>query len=521
MRSRRVPFTSKTIRTNGISMAVRDEGQGPAVVLCHGFPELAYSWRHQVPALAAAGFRAIAPDQRGYGDTERPADVAAYDIHQLTGDLVGLLDALGIERAVFAGHDWGGLVVWQMPLLHPERTAGIIGVNTPYFPRAFAAPTAIFRQLFGDNYYICHFQQPGVADAALARDPRRVFTQLMRRGVPISEAEARLAARGAMPNMVEMVFEGEPLGAPLLADDELAVYAETFTRTGFTGGINWYRNLDRNWETTPELANAPIAVPSLMVTAEWDAVLRPEMAEPMRAFVSDLEIHMIRECGHWTPQERPRELNAAMIDWPAAASERRMSGGGVDEEVPTARSSSFPTSRRRCASGWTGSAPSACVSSRGLRRRASRSEHRARRPRGHYGAMGGTLGGGAVGLDVRIVVADVDAVHRRARDAGVEIVHDIADRDYGLRDFIVRDLNGTASASRRRSPRRDEQKPPPPAALPVPRRPAAQAGCPWPIRRRGPSRRRPRPPSSPRTSAARRSSCCVARRRVAAGRPRP
>jgi pimeloyl-ACP methyl ester carboxylesterase len=310
-----VPFTNKTIRTNGIAMAVRDEGRGPAVVLCHGFPELAYSWRHQVPALAAAGFRAIAPDQRGYGDSERPDDVAAYDIHHLTGDLVGLLDALGIERAVFAGHDWGGLVVWQMALLHPERTAGIIGVNTPYFPRAFAAPTAIFRQLFGDNYYICHFQQPGVADAALARDPRRVFTQLMRRGVPIAEAEARLAARGAMPNMVEMVYEGEPMGAPLLADDELAVYVETFTRTGFTGGINWYRNLDRNWETTPELAGAPITAPSLMVTAEWDAVLRPEMAEPMRALVPDLEIHLIRACGHWTPQERPAELNAAMIDW--------------------------------------------------------------------------------------------------------------------------------------------------------------------------------------------------------------
>ena len=310
-----MPFTNKTIRTNGIAMAVRDEGQGPAVVLCHGFPELAYSWRHQVPALAAAGFRAIAPDQRGYGETGGPDDVAAYDIHQLTGDLVGVLDALDIERAVFAGHDWGGLVVWQLALLHPERTAGVIGVNTPYFPRAFAAPTAIFRQLFGDNYYICHFQQPGVADAALARDPRRVFTQLMRRGVPIAEAEARLAARGAMPNMVEMVYEGEPMGAPLLADDELAVYVETFARTGFTGGINWYRNLDRNWETTPELADAPITAPSLMVTAEWDAVLRSEMAEPMRAFVADLEIHMIPACGHWTPQERPAELNAVMIDW--------------------------------------------------------------------------------------------------------------------------------------------------------------------------------------------------------------
>src|SRR6516162_7371770 len=129
--------TPKMIRTNGIDMAVYEAGpkDGLPVVLCHGFPELAYSWRHQVPALVAAGFRVLVPDQRGYGDSDRPADVAAYDIHHLTGDLVGLLDALGIERAVFVGHDWGGLVVWMMPLLHAARTAGVVGVNTPYFPR--------------------------------------------------------------------------------------------------------------------------------------------------------------------------------------------------------------------------------------------------------------------------------------------------------------------------------------------------------------------------------------------------
>ena len=309
------PFTNRTIRTNGISMALRDEGTGPAVVFCHGFPELAYSWRHQVPALAAAGFRAIAPDQRGYGATDRPEAVTAYDMQNLTADLVGMLDALDIERAVFVGHDWGGLIVWNMPLLHPARTAGVIGVNTPYLPRAFAPPTAIVRQLFGDNYYLCHFQQPGVADQALMRDVRRVFTQLMRRGVPIAQIEARMAAVGRMLNMVEMVFETEPLGTPLLAEDELGVYVDAFTRSGFTGPINWYRNLDRNWEATPHLDGARIDVPSLMVTAEWDVVLRPEMAEPMRDTVSDLEIHLIPACGHWTQQEKPDELNAVMIDW--------------------------------------------------------------------------------------------------------------------------------------------------------------------------------------------------------------
>jgi epoxide hydrolase A/B len=304
------------VEANGIRMAVTEQGSGPAVVLCHGFPELAYSWRHQIPALARAGFRAIAPDQRGYGDTDRPEPIESYDIHHLTGDLVGLLDALDIEKAVFAGHDWGGFVVWQMPLLHPERTAGVIGVNTPAMPRPPAPPVSLLRMMFGDNYYVVHFQPPGVADAGMARNTRRVFTQLMRRGVPFESVLARMAEPGfQMPNMVEMVERDETVGEPLLSDEEVATYVAAFERTGFTGGINWYRNFDRNWETTAHLAGARIEVPSLMVTAEWDPALRPEMAAGMPSFVPDLETHMIRACGHWTQQEKPEELNAIMIDW--------------------------------------------------------------------------------------------------------------------------------------------------------------------------------------------------------------
>jgi pimeloyl-ACP methyl ester carboxylesterase len=305
------------VQSNGIRMAVTEQGSGPAVVLCHGFPELGYSWRHQVPALAAAGYRAIAPDQRGYGGTDRPEPVESYDIHHLTGDLVGMLDALGVEKAIFGGHDWGGLIVWQMPLLHPSRTAGVIGVNTPAFPRSPAPPLALFRAMFGDNYYVVHFQQPGVADAGLARDVERTFQRLMRRGVPTESVLARMAEPGfEMPNMVDLVWGDEPpLGDPLLDAEELRVYADTFRRTGFTGGINWYRNMDRNWETTAHLDGARIEVPSLMVTAEWDPVLRPEMASAMSGFVPDLETHMIPACGHWTQQEKPEELSRIMVDW--------------------------------------------------------------------------------------------------------------------------------------------------------------------------------------------------------------
>jgi len=143
----------------------------------------------------------------------------------------------------------------------------------------------------------------------------RVFRQLVRRSVPMAEVEARLAARGRMPNLVEMVEDPEPFGEPLLSDADLQVYVEAFTRTGFTGGINWYRNLDRNWEETPELAAARITVPSLMVVAEWDAALRPELAEPMKGLVDDLEVVTIPRCGHWTQQEHPDELNRILVGW--------------------------------------------------------------------------------------------------------------------------------------------------------------------------------------------------------------
>src|SRR5262249_7333940 len=166
-----------------------------------------------------------------------------------------------------------------------------------------------------ENAYIVHLLHPGVADGALGGDVRRVFTKLVRRGVPLAEVEARLAARGRMRNLVEMVEDPDTFGEPLLTEAELAVYFDAFTRTGFTGGINWYRNMDRNWETTPQLDGARITVPSLMVVAEWDAALRPEMAEPMQSLVDDLETVTIARCGHWTQQEQPEALNRILVGW--------------------------------------------------------------------------------------------------------------------------------------------------------------------------------------------------------------
>ena len=304
------------VETNGIRMAVYEQGQGVPVVMCHGFPELAYSWRHQIPALSDAGFHAIAPDQRGYGATDRPAAIEDYDMHHLTGDLVGMLDAMKIDKAVFVGHDWGGFVVWHMPLLHPNRVAGVIGVNTPFLPRAPMDPIALMRMAYGEEMYIVYFQKPGVADAALGKDVAKTLRLFYRKsGMTIEEFDKRPAEEKnlAFVRALELDEKLWP-GKVLLAPEELDVYAKAFTRTGFTGGINWYRNFTRNWQTTEGIAQK-VTVPCLMVMAENDIVLRPAMADGMEAFVPDLEKHLIKNCGHWTQAEQPDELNRVMISW--------------------------------------------------------------------------------------------------------------------------------------------------------------------------------------------------------------
>ena len=285
----------------------------PVVVFSHGFPELAYTWRHQLSAVADAGFRAIAPDQRGYGGSSRPDEVTDYDIFHLTGDLVGLLDAVGVDQAVFVGHDWGGFVVWQMPLLHRDRVAGVAGLNTPYIPRLPIKPTEAFRMLGGENHYILYFQEPGVADAALAANVAVLFDRMFRRGV---EPERLQAAAADAHDFIQAVVEAPVLGDELLSPDELAVFVDTFTATGFTGGLSWYRNFDRNWELTPELDGARIdGLPCLMITAEWDPVLVPAMAQGMPDVIDDLEMHQIARCGHWTQQEEPAQVDRLLTDW--------------------------------------------------------------------------------------------------------------------------------------------------------------------------------------------------------------
>ncbi len=317
---------------NGIRMGYYEAGpvsDAPPLVLCHGWPEMAFSWRHQLRDLAAAGIRVIAPDQRGYGATDRPEAVEAYDLKHLTGDLVGLLDHLGIDRAIFVGHDWGGFIAWQMPLRHPARVAGVVGVNTPHTPRAPVDPIAIFRKRFGESMYIVQFQKPGrEPDAIFAAHIEQLFDCFMRRPMPRPKSIAAAgpaagsgagigatpATNLAFPQIVAAYDARHDPRVPILSKEEKQVFIDAFRITGFTGGINWYRNMTRNWDEAATLDHT-VHVPALMIMAEDDAVLPPSATDGMEHIIADLEKHLIRDCGHWTQQEKPAELSAKLIEW--------------------------------------------------------------------------------------------------------------------------------------------------------------------------------------------------------------
>jgi pimeloyl-ACP methyl ester carboxylesterase len=293
-------MSERTLRLReDIELHVVEEGEGPLVVLCHGFPELAYSWRHQVPALAGAGYRVLAPDMRGFGQSSAPAEVEAYDVVSLCGDMTGMLDALGEESAVFVGHDWGGSLVWSLSVLAPERVRAVAGLSVPFVPRAPAAPIPIMRRHLGEDFYIVWIQQPGVADEALARDVRRTLTTSRQWTAQWAEED------GKVPKL-----------APWMSEDELAVYVREFERTGFTGGLNWYRNIDRNWELTEAVAERHVVQPAFFLTGELDPVRRFMPAEAMQGWVDDLRAEIVvPEAGHWVQQQRPDAVNAALLEF--------------------------------------------------------------------------------------------------------------------------------------------------------------------------------------------------------------
>ncbi len=300
-------------------MHIAEQGEGPAVVLCHGFPELWYSWRHQIGALADAGYHVIAPDQRGYGQTDGPLAIEEYDILHLTDDLLGLLDALGEERAVFVGHDWGGPVVWTLAQRAPQRVRAVAGLSVPFVPRPLSDPIALMKNRFGDDFfYILYFQEPGVADADLDRDPADTLRRALR---ATSTRETTLGLRPLPRHGVGWrEWLPDPGALPeWLTQDDLDYYVTEFTRTGFTGGLNWYRNMTRNWELTEDLARTKVTVPALFLAGEQDIVAQFMSDAAMDEWVTDLRAKItLRAAGHWVQQERPAEVNAALLEFLAS-----------------------------------------------------------------------------------------------------------------------------------------------------------------------------------------------------------
>jgi pimeloyl-ACP methyl ester carboxylesterase len=319
---------TRTVGTNGVDLRVIEAGQGFPVILAHGFPELAYSWRHQIPALAAAGHHVLAPDQRGYGGSSRPDAVEAYDIIQLTSDLLGLLDEIDEERAVFVGHDWGAVVVWTLALIAPERVAGVVGMSVPFLARGEIAPIAHMRSLFADSFfYVLYFQEPGVADADLAADPACTMRRLLAAPSAGSIDPAFVANDGR--GFVDRLAEPQTLPSWLGAD-ELDHYVAEFRRTGFTGGLNWYRNLDRNWLLTVGIDGKLVRVPSLFIGGDEDPVLTLSPPSVMNGWLTDHRGTVIVEgAGHWVQQERPAEVNAALLEFVTSVTPSRVRGSDV------------------------------------------------------------------------------------------------------------------------------------------------------------------------------------------------
>ncbi|HXI88104.1 MAG TPA: alpha/beta hydrolase [Parvularculaceae bacterium] len=303
----------KFVDAGGVRLATYEAGDGFPVILLHGWPEIAYSWKNQLGPLAKAGFRAIAVDVKGFGLSDAPADKALYDMPNMTGDFAALLDALAIEKAVFCGHDWGGLLVWGMAQWRPERVAGVIGVSTPLLARMSLPPTEVFKARFGPNHYVVRFQEEDAPEELFESDVERFFRFVFRKPLPRHVWPAVTPAALALPDRFS---EGgaAPDDQLVLSREDIRVYVDAFRRSGFRGGINLYRNFDRNWalmEGRDEIVRAP----SLWVGADLDMYIPTELADGMDKIVPDLEKRVLSDCGHWMMWEKPAELNAILVDW--------------------------------------------------------------------------------------------------------------------------------------------------------------------------------------------------------------
>lgn len=306
--------TTRTIAANGIDIFIAEQGQGPLVILCHGWPELSYSWRHQMKAIADAGFHAVAPDMRGFGKTSAPQDIAAYSIMDTVGDVVGLVQALGETNAILIGHDWGAPVVWHAALFRPDMFTAVAGLSVPPPLRAKGRPLDKLKMDGIENFYWQYFQTPGIAEAEFERDIDRSMRAMFAKGFGdganslfVDPAKGFLGNRPPNPVLPDWISEAE-----------LAHFVANYKASGFRGGFNWYRNIDRNWDLTAPWHGALVRQPSLFIAGSEDSVITgmigAKRVAELDKVLPDLRGKVIIDgAGHWVQQERPAEVNAALL----------------------------------------------------------------------------------------------------------------------------------------------------------------------------------------------------------------
>jgi pimeloyl-ACP methyl ester carboxylesterase len=308
--------SSRTTSVNGIEMFALEQGTGPLVLLCHGWPELSYSWRHQIPAIADAGYHVVAPDMRGYGQTTAPADIAAYSIFDLVGDMVALVAALGEKHAVIVGHDWGAPVAWHAALFRPDIFTAVAGLSVPPPFRGRGRPLDSLCESGITNFYWQYFQAPGVAEREFERDVAVTMRRLLGRG--FSDPSASLFVEDGKGFLGD-TSTSWPLPA-WLSEADLAQFIAAYQQSGFRGGLNWYRNIDRNWELTAPWQGARIHQPSLFIAGSNDSVITgligAKRVNELDRVLPNLKGKLIIDgAGHWVQQERADEVNAALIEF--------------------------------------------------------------------------------------------------------------------------------------------------------------------------------------------------------------
>lgn len=310
----------QTIETNGLRLRVAVKGQGPLCILVHGWPELWYSWRHQIDPLVAAGYRVAVPDVRGYGGSDAPSEVAAYGMVTLTNDIVGLIEALGHDEAILIGHDWGAPIVWHTALLHPNRVRAVVGMSVPYYGQSGAPPTQLLQMAYPNRFfYMLYFQQPTLPEVEFEANVRDALTKIyfMNSGNSTKAVRQAMRARTSESGYLDGIMLPDTL-PDWLTEDDLAYYVAAYEKSGFHGGIHRYRNIDRDWHDLQHLSDATIQQPALFIAGEYDSVLRyapgVNMMDIIDPFYNDLRGKVvIPGVGHWVQQERPQAVNEQLL----------------------------------------------------------------------------------------------------------------------------------------------------------------------------------------------------------------